>query len=527
MRIDSVAFKHHKVLGETQIVLYGEKPLIKKDGQYRIFDDMTVFWSKTKENTYTYIIGENGSGKSVFFRSIINYSNSFCKNENINELNKYFHSPNQDSVVVNRAFNELFFDYDIWNFKGCEGFLESNNSYLIHISSAINEKEISSESLRYVDINYSDKNLTSIMLINALKNNEPSKLSSLSEMIGKKDAEWTCDIEIANSNCSKSEITLNFKEGKTLQDMVVLFNRLLESDFNLSGLDNETLMSLNLFLSTKTIHDYFYYEKHDLKSTLQEIRSSSLFKTILDFIFSLQPIGLLSTKYGSMVGLTFQSNKEINSILKQKIDLKKLSETEFLLLRNLLELDFLKCNIVCDNTLVEKFSSGEQMLVRLFGIFSSIPLSFNKKNIILLYDEPENSLHPKWQQRFGEYFKKIAEEIYGIESSHFIFTTHSPLIIMRAAAQKNTNVVKFYKDKDNKTITKQINNVHQFSIEELLMDEFSMSYRSEEEERHVVEILNKENERRLSDRTSCIEDYESLRHEISVLFEKICINEIH
>ena len=221
-----------------------------------------------------------------------------------------------------------------------------------------------------------------------------------------------------------------------------------------------------------------------------------------------------------MVGLTFQSNKEIDSILKQNIDLKELSETEFLLLRNLLELNLLKCNIVCDNTLVEKFSSGEQMLVRLFGIFSSIPLSFNKKNIILLYDEPENSLHPKWQQRFSEYFKIIAEEIYGIQSSHFIFTTHSPLIVMRAAAQMNTNVVKFYKDKDNKTISKQINNVHQYSIEELLMDEFSMSYRSEEEERHVVEILNKENERRLLDRTSCIEDYEALRHEISVLFEK-------
>ena len=35
-----------------------------------------------------------------------------------------------------------------------------------------------------------------------------------------------------------------------------------------------------------------------------------------------------------------------------------------------------------------------------------------------------------------------------------------------------------------------------------------------------ITLLNKENKRRLSDRTSCIEDYEALRNEISVLFEK-------
>lgn len=521
MRIDSVAFKHHKVLGDTQIVLYGEKPSIKKEGSYRLYDDMIVFWSQTKENTYTYIIGENGAGKSVFFRSLINYSNSFCKNDNLHELFKLSSLTNKNSEIANRAFNELFFDYNIWNFKGCEGFLEINDSFLIHISSAINEKEISSESIRYIDINYSERNQTNIMITNAFRKNDSQKISSLSEMIGKKDAKWTCDIEIANSNCNNNEITLNIKEGKTLQDIIALFDKLSKSDFNTSELNNEELVLLNLFLSTKSIHDYFYYEKHDVKTTLKNIRGSLLFQQIIDFFSSLHPFGILSTKYGSTVGVTFQSPKEIDSFLKHNIDLKIIPDIDFLLLRSLIELDFLKCEIVCDNVPVDRFSSGEQMLVRLFSIFANIPTNFNKSKIILLYDEPENSLHPKWQQHFCEYFKYIAEKIYGIESSHFIFSTHSPLLIMGAAAQDNTNVVKFYKDQENRTMTQQINNVHRFSIEELFMDEFSMSYRTDEEERHITELLNKENQRRSLDRASCIEDYDALRNEIDVLYEKI------
>lgn len=67
-------------------------------------------------------------------------------------------------------------------------------------------------------------------------------------------------------------------------------------------------------------------------------------------------------------------------------------------------------------------SSGQQcMLVMILGIAGSI-----QDNALICIDEPEISLHPKWQTDIIGHLQKAFEEYRGC---HFIIATHSPQIV--------------------------------------------------------------------------------------------------
>ncbi|EOW3699051.1 AAA family ATPase [Vibrio vulnificus] len=67
-------------------------------------------------------------------------------------------------------------------------------------------------------------------------------------------------------------------------------------------------------------------------------------------------------------------------------------------------------------------SSGQKcMILTLLNIAGSI-----SDNSIVCIDEPEISLHPKWQK---EFMKILIEFFNGYKECHFIIATHSPLII--------------------------------------------------------------------------------------------------
>jgi hypothetical protein len=77
-------------------------------------------------------------------------------------------------------------------------------------------------------------------------------------------------------------------------------------------------------------------------------------------------------------------------------------------------------------------------------------------------------------------FNNVAENIYKIRNSHFIFATHSLLIIQHAGLNKakNISVIKLFKD-NGKTRGEIIEDIYAYNIEELLLDEFSISYRTD------------------------------------------------
>ena len=73
-----------------------------------------------------------------------------------------------------------------------------------------------------------------------------------------------------------------------------------------------------------------------------------------------------------------------------------------------------------NNFSIEKLSEGEKQMILSVGL----SLVLNQQNLLFLLDEPDVSLHPKWQQNF------IANFTQGLnQDSMAVITTHNPIII--------------------------------------------------------------------------------------------------
>ena len=134
----------------------------------------------------------------------------------------------------------------------------------------------------------------------------------------------------------------------------------------------------------------------------------------------------------TMKEITNKVVNEINSIfdiLELDVKLKGFSKDE-------------KTMPVFENSAGEEFdindlSSGEkQLFLRTLSIKMLEP-----KNSIILIDEPELSLHPKWQQRIIEVYKKIGE------NNQIIIATHSPHILGSVSSE---NIFILYRDENGK-----------------------------------------------------------------------------
>jgi predicted ATP-binding protein involved in virulence len=91
-----------------------------------------------------------------------------------------------------------------------------------------------------------------------------------------------------------------------------------------------------------------------------------------------------------------------------------------------------------DKITIDKLSSGEQQLyARVVAL-----MILNPHNCVILIDEPEIALHPKWQIEIMNIYANIGE------NNQFIVTTHSPYIIS-SVPNKNIN---FLIKEDNKIV---------------------------------------------------------------------------
>ena len=90
---------------------------------------------------------------------------------------------------------------------------------------------------------------------------------------------------------------------------------------------------------------------------------------------------------------------------------------------------------------INELSSGEkQLFLRTLAI-----KMLNPENSIILIDEPELSLHPKWQQKIVDVYRKIGK------NNQIIIATHSPHIL---GSVKKENIMLLDKTNDGKIIVK-------------------------------------------------------------------------
>ncbi|WP_315521090.1 AAA family ATPase [Leptotrichia wadei] len=90
---------------------------------------------------------------------------------------------------------------------------------------------------------------------------------------------------------------------------------------------------------------------------------------------------------------------------------------------------------------INELSSGEkQLFLRTLAI-----KMLNPENSIILIDEPELSLHPKWQQRIVDVYRKIGK------NNQIIIATHSPHIL---GSVKKENIMLLDKDDEGKIVVR-------------------------------------------------------------------------
>lgn len=166
----------------------------------------------------------------------------------------------------------------------------------------------------------------------------------------------------------------------------------------------------------KSLYDILY-ERLDFSEQLDE------FDNIVQLM---QDFSTYKPKLGYVMELSFNDYKFDNAFFRIGLVLK-----------------FFKRNKICDiNILFSKnknifkvggASSGEShFLASMLFLYGCI--SRSKKNIILI-DEPEISLHPKWQK---EYILKLYDYFYKYDCQFFL-ATHSPLIISKLQGEKRDN----------------------------------------------------------------------------------------
>ena len=176
----------------------------------------------------------------------------------------------------------------------------------------------------------------------------------------------------------------------------------------------------------------------------------------------------------TMKEITNKVVNEINSIfdiLELDVKLKGFSKDE-------------KTMPIFENSAGEEFnindlSSGEkQLFLRTLSIKMLEP-----KNSIILIDEPELSLHPKWQQRIIEVYKKIGE------NNQIIVATHSPHIL---GSVSNENIFILYRNINGKIEAKtgdELDSSYGQPVEKILKDIMGLkSVRTPKIDRDIQEL---------------------------------------
>lgn len=128
---------------------------------------------------------------------------------------------------------------------------------------------------------------------------------------------------------------------------------------------------------------------------------------------------------------------------------------------------------------INDLSSGEkQLFLRTLSIKMLEP-----DNSIILIDEPELSLHPKWQQRIVEVYKKIGE------NNQIIVATHSPHIL---GSVSNENIFILYRNENGKIDAKtgdELYSSYGQSIDRVLKDIMGLkSVRTPKIDRDIQEL---------------------------------------
>ena len=95
---------------------------------------------------------------------------------------------------------------------------------------------------------------------------------------------------------------------------------------------------------------------------------------------------------------------------------------------------------------IDSLSTGEKQIV-----FRGAHLLKNSSNLsggVVLIDEPELSMHPKWQEKILKYYRDLYNS-GGVQTTQMLFATHSEYVLRAALTPPNNNDILIVVLKDN------------------------------------------------------------------------------
>ncbi|EGQ8391373.1 TPA: AAA family ATPase [Vibrio cholerae] len=349
-----------------------------------------------KSNTFTIIIGKNGTGKSRLLAKIADtllQAKRYRQNHPIlkqNKVKEMAFKSNDKIITINSA-------------KGKRGrILEKNKltkeymckKLIVASISPFDKFPLPEQNLSYRNnegfYNYvgfktdknslSDKNLLTRFATSIVSSQSNVAVKRTLRLLGYKSDifirfKHNSDRYFKTNNYSRSnltfnEIVLNNKElySKVLDDNNYLMSKLILKELSR---DSNTIIgkkTINDLIGNKNLPEY-YSTSNELDDNLR----SSLIRSL-----------------------------ELNISEVSSITLRKIGTN--------------------DNLTLNDASSGERSLLLLV---CSIASQITSDSVILI-DEPEISLHPEWQETFIDLISKAFENYH---RCHFIIATHSPLVI--------------------------------------------------------------------------------------------------
>ena len=172
---------------------------------------------------------------------------------------------------------------------------------------------------------------------------------------------------------------------------------------------------------------------------------------------------LVNQKYQDLNDIANGTPQNANRIEKyKKIYNEFLSDKKFIGIDNNTFEPIFELNDTQQHITIEELSSGEKQIFYKGG---SLVQYGEEKEVIVLIDEPEISMHPEWQQKILAFYRNINPK------AQYIFATHSPHIV---SSCKREEIRVILKQEDKLIVDNDIVNTYGLTNEAILFNIFNL-----------------------------------------------------
>ncbi|PEQ30017.1 AAA family ATPase [Bacillus thuringiensis] len=405
-------------------------------GKYKKLNDFSLEFQRDinkfdDENfNLSVLIGENGTAKTTILQAIANVlSNSSEKKKMLDYSIEYqVNGINYTLNTVNTSV-ELPSKLIISSFTPVERvYMRAKESKYSLCPIIYSEMGISK--LKYIIGKYVLENIRNI-----------NKMNEIVEYIGYRSNGYF--LEFNQVTTSPETVTIfirNLFNGRfddILEDILIdkgsnedLTNLILEYEYELDILNDNR--------SRKTLTDYMERFKHYKREELNRVNSRSRYRSkfsfydiervYLEYIYILLKMQMFSKKYSQRRETNYKNKTQrlvSNLDLLNYFDGLSQFERDILLLdkfdKSVFNDIWFEATDTIDLIPLSFWSSGElSLFLRLVELSNSV-----SENSIILIDEPETHLHPKWIRNYIAILKSIIGKV----NCHVIIATHAPLIV--------------------------------------------------------------------------------------------------